>query len=62
MPFDSVALDAMTDSDAVALLFELTGGGEQPSEHLLKLDAVVYARLVQTYGGSELPSLPTSDD
>lgn len=62
MPFDSVTLDELTDSDAVSLLFELTGGGEHSSENLLKLDAVVYGRLLQTYDGDELPSLPNCAD
>ncbi|MHB8912657.1 MAG: hypothetical protein ACYC42_08430 [Lysobacter sp.] len=57
---DSVSLDTLSDSDAVSLLFELAGQGEQPSEKLLQLDAVVYRRLMQAYDGDELPALQLS--
>lgn len=55
--FESVSLETLTDSDAVSLLFELVGHGEESREKMLRLDAVVYARLAQAYATDELPVL-----
>lgn len=57
---DSVSLEALSDSDAVALLFELTGHGDDAGEQLLQLDTVVYGRLMQAYEGDESPALEKS--
>lgn len=57
---DSVSLDTLSDSDAVALLFELTGHPDDAGEKLLQLDTVVYARLMQAYDGDALPVPGTS--
>ena len=54
---DSVSLDTLSDSDAVALLFELAGQGEPSSEKLLRLDAVFDRRLLRTYDVDESPAL-----
>lgn len=55
--FESVSFETLTDSDAVSLLFELVGHGEEPREKMLRLDAVVYARMAQAYATDELPVL-----
>jgi len=52
---DSVPLDTLSDSDAVSLLFDLTGHGEDGSGRLLQLDNVVYQRLLQTYQDDASP-------
>ena len=57
---DSASLDTLSDSDAVSLLFDLTGHGEDASGKLLHLDNVVYRRLMQAYDGDELPHLQRS--
>lgn len=54
---DSVSPDTLSDSDAVALLYELAGHGNEGGDQLLQLDAVVYGRLLQAYDGDELPVL-----
>ena len=54
---DSISLDTLSDSDAVALLFELTGHGDDAGEKLVQLDTVVYGRLMQAYDGDALPGL-----
>lgn len=54
---ESVSLDTLSDGDAVSLLFELAGHGEQAREKLVQLDALVYARLLQAYDADELPVL-----
>ena len=53
--FESVSLETLSDDDAVSLLFQLAVSGEEAREKLLQLDAVVYDRLMQTYGTDELP-------
>ena len=53
--FETVSLETLSDDDAVSLLFQLAVSGEQAREKLLQLDAVVYDRLLQTYGTDELP-------
>jgi len=53
--FEPVSLETLSDDDAVSLLFQLAVSGEQAREKLLQLDAVVYDRLIQTYGTDELP-------
>ena len=53
--FEPVSLETLSDDDAVSLLFQLAVSGEQAREKLLQLDAVVYDRLLQTYGTDELP-------
>lgn len=57
---DSLPLDTLSDSDAVSLLFELAGHGDESGQALKQLDAVVYARLAQAYGDD--PPLPREDD
>ena len=52
---DSVSLDALSDSDAVALLFELTGHPDDAGAQLEQLDTVVYRRLMQAYDGDASP-------
>ena len=54
--FETVSLETLSDDDAVSLLFELAVHGEQAREKLQQLDAVVYDRLIQTYGPDELPA------
>ena len=58
--FESTPLAALSDSDAVSLLFELTGHGDGSGDRLVQLDAVVYARLAQAYAGDE-PPVPRKD-
>ena len=53
--FETVSLETLSDDDAVSLLFQLAVSGEEAREKLLQLDAVVYDRLLQTYGTDELP-------
>ena len=53
--FKTVSLETLSDDDAVSLLFQLAVSGEEAREKLLQLDAVVYDRLLQTYGTDELP-------
>ena len=53
--FEPVSLETLSDDDAVSLLFQLAVSGEEAREKLLQLDAVVYDRLLQTYGTDELP-------
>ena len=53
--FEPVSLETLSDDDAVSLLFQLAVSGEEAREKLLQLDAVVYDRLIQTYGTDELP-------
>ena len=53
--FETVSLETLSDDDAVSLLFQLAVSGEEAREKLLQLDAVVYDRLIQTYGTDELP-------
>lgn len=55
--FDSASLDTLSDSDAVSLLFDLTSDGEQTGDKLQRIDAEVYQRLMQAYGGDEMPLL-----
>ncbi len=55
--FESAPLATLSDRDAVSLLFELTGQGDKSGDKLVQLDAVVYARLAQTYTGDALPAL-----
>ena len=52
--FEPVSLETLSDDDAVSLLFQLAVSGEEAREKLLQLDAVVYDRLLQTYGTDEL--------
>ena len=58
--FESVSLNTLSDSDAVSLLFELTGHGQDAGETLLRIDAEVYQRLMQAYDGDSLPVLQQS--
>ena len=53
--FEPVSLETLSDDDAVSLLFQLAVSGEEAREKLLQLDAVIYDRLMQTYGTDELP-------
>lgn len=55
--FDSDSLDTLSDSDAVSLLFELTGHGQDAGDQLLRIDAMVYHRLAQAYDGDAPPVL-----
>jgi hypothetical protein len=57
---DSLPLDTLSDSDAISLLFELGGHGDESAQALKQLDAEVYARLAQAYG-DESPA-PGRDD
>lgn len=54
---DSDPLDTLSDSDAVSLLFDLTGHGEDGSGRLVQLDNEVYQRLLQAYEG-DAPPMP----
>lgn len=47
---ETVPLETLSDDDAVSLLFELAGHGAEVGEKLIRLDAVIYARLLQAYG------------
>lgn len=53
--FETVPVETLSDGDAVSLLFELAMRGDEAREKLLQLDAVIYRRLLQTYGADELP-------
>ncbi|HEY5613868.1 MAG TPA: hypothetical protein VIK70_09750 [Lysobacter sp.] len=53
---ESASLAALSDSDAVSLLFDLTGHGD--GDKLLQLDAVVYTRLARAY--AEQPPAPAT--
>lgn len=45
------ALDtALSNDDAVARLYDLATRGDTRNPELLRLDAVVYGRLIRTYG------------
>jgi hypothetical protein len=52
---DPASLDTLSDGEAVALLFELTGRGEGARDKLVQLDSVVYGRLRETYGADRPP-------
>ncbi len=55
---DSTPLGTLSDRDAVALLFDLTGHGEAAGrDKLVQLDAEVYGRLVQAYDADQPPVL-----
>lgn len=52
---EPVPLETLSDDDAVSLLFELAGHGEDSREKLRRLDAVVYGRLARAYDGDQPP-------
>ena len=54
---ESASLAALSDSDAVSLLFDLTGHGD--GDKLLQLDAVVYTRLARAYADDQPPAPAT---
>ena len=48
---DLTRLDLLSDEAAVALLYDLTTRADQ-AEDADRVDAVVYQRLIRTYGGA----------
>lgn len=53
---------ALSHDDAIARLYELATRGEADDPELLQLDAMVYGRLLRTYGcaagdGTPLPAV-----
>lgn len=47
--------EALSDDDAVSLLFELAAHGEAANDKLAQLDAVVYGRLLEAYEADASP-------
>jgi hypothetical protein len=48
------------EHEAVTRLFELARSGETDNCEYSQLDAMIYTRLEQAYGGEQPPVLPTS--
>ena len=44
------SLDTLSDGDAVAMLFDLVNRGDGAGDEMQRLDAMVFARLLRSYG------------